>query len=77
MTMSVYGELGLMIEHRIQHAFKGRREHIVTTNTPNIAYPRQHIDIDIPHGSIDHVIIPDTLKIRLILVLNQQTWHIL
>ena len=75
--MSVSGELDLMIEHRIQHAFKGRREHIVRTSTPNLAYPRQHIDIDIPHGSIDHVIIPDTLKIRLILILNQQTRHVL
>ena len=30
---------------------------------PNIAYPNQHIDIIIPHGSRDHVIIPDTTKI--------------
>ena len=30
---------------------------------PNIASPCQHIDIEIPHGSRDHVIIPDTLKI--------------
>ena len=61
--MSVYGELNAMEEQRIQFAFKGKREHIVTTNTPNIAYPRQHIDIEITHGSKDHVIIPDTLKI--------------
>ena len=44
--MNVYGEL----DPRIQRVFKGRREHIVTANTPNIAYPRQHTDIDIPHG---------------------------
>ena len=31
-------------------------------NTPNIAYPNQHIDIEIPYGSTDHVILPDTLK---------------
>ena len=30
---------------------------------PNIAYPSQHIDTDIPHGSRDHVTIPDTIKI--------------
>ena len=30
---------------------------------PNIAYPNQHIDIEIPHGSRDHVIVPDTVKI--------------
>ena len=32
-------------------------------NMPNIAYPSQHINIKIPHGSRDHVIIPDTVKI--------------
>ena len=32
-------------------------------NRPNIAYPNQHIDIEIPHGSRDHVIIPDIVKI--------------
>ena len=30
---------------------------------PNIAYPNQDIDIEIQHGSRDHVIIPDTIKI--------------
>ena len=30
---------------------------------PNIAYPNQHIDIEILHGSRDHVIVPDTAKI--------------
>ena len=29
----------------------------------NIAYPNQHIDIEIPHGLRDRVIIPDTVKI--------------
>ena len=61
--MSVYGELDPMIEHRTQFAFKGKREHIAKVNMPNIAYPNQHIDIEIPHGSRDHEIIPDTIKI--------------
>ena len=30
---------------------------------PNIAYLNQHTDIEIPHGSRDHVIVPDTVKI--------------
>ena len=30
---------------------------------PNIAYLNQHIDIEIPYGSRDHVIVPDTVKI--------------
>ena len=61
--MSVYGELDSMTEYRTQFAFKGKREHIAKVNMPNIAYPNQPIDIEIPHGSRDHVIIPDTVKI--------------
>ena len=61
--MSVYGELDPMVEHRTQFAFKGQREHMSKVNMPNIAYPSQHIDIEIPHGSINHVIVPDTVKI--------------
>ena len=30
---------------------------------PNAGHPNQHIDIEIPHGSRNHVIIPDTVKI--------------
>ena len=63
--MSVYGELDPMVEHRTQFAFKGKREHIAKVNMPNIAYPNQHIDIEIPHGSRDHVIISNTVKINL------------
>ena len=61
--MSVYGELDPMVEHRTQFAFKGNREHIAKVSMPNIAYPNQHIDIEIPHGSRDHVIVPDTVTI--------------
>ena len=61
--MSVYGQLDPKVEHRTQFAFKGKREHIAKVSIPNIAYPNQHIDIDTPHGSRDHVIIPDTIKI--------------
>ena len=61
--MTAYGDLDPMVEHRIQFAFKGKREHIAKVNIPNIAYPNQHIDIEIPHGSRDHVIVPDTVKI--------------
>ena len=30
---------------------------------PNVTYPNQHIDIEQLHGSRDHVIVPDTVKI--------------
>ena len=30
---------------------------------PNVAYPGQHIDIEIPYGSRGHKIVPDTVKI--------------
>ena len=49
--------------HRTQFSFKGKREHIVKANIPNIAYPDQHIDIKILYGSRDHVVVPDTIKI--------------
>ena len=62
-TMSIYGELDPMAGHRISNAFNGKREHIAKVNLPNMAYPGQHIDIEIPHGSRDHVIVPDTVKI--------------
>ena len=61
--MSIYGELDPMVEHRTQFAFKGKREHITKVNIANIAYPNQHNDIEIPHDSRDHVIVPDTVKI--------------
>ena len=61
--MSFYGELDPMVEHRTQLAFKGNREHIDTTNIPNIAYPGPHIDIAIPKSLRDHVIVPDTIKV--------------
>ena len=56
-----------MVEHRTQFAFKDKREHIAKVNMPNIAFPNQHIDIEVPHGSRDHVTVPDTVKINLIL----------
>ena len=61
--MSVYGELKPMVEHRTEFAFKSKREHQAKVNIPNIAYPNQHIDIEMPHGSRDHVIVPDPVKI--------------
>ena len=61
--MSIYGELNPMAEHRISKAFNGNREHIVKSNTPNIAYPGQHIDTEILHGLRVHVMVPDTVKI--------------
>ena len=61
--MSVYGELGPMVEHRTQFAFKCKREHIAKVSMPNTAYPNQHIDINILHGSRDHAMVPDTVRI--------------
>ena len=48
--MSVYKELDPMQEHMTQFDFKGKREHIATVNTPNIAYPGQHFKIIITQG---------------------------
>ena len=73
--MSVYRESDAMVEHRTQFVFKGKREHIAKAKMPNIVYPNQHIDIEIPHGSRDHIIIPDTVKITFNLDIDQQTRH--
>ena len=56
-------KLNRMVENRTQFAFKDKREHIAKVNMPNVAYPNQNIDIKIPRGSKDHVIIPNTVKI--------------
>ena len=61
--MGIDGELNPEPEHRTQFAFKGKREHIVKVNIPNTGYPNQHIDVEIPAGSRDQIIVPDTLKI--------------
>ena len=60
--MSVYGELDPIVEHRTQFTFKSNRKHIEEANTKDIAYWSQHIDIEIPLCSKDHVIVPDTVK---------------
>ena len=36
--MNIYRELDPMPEYRSPFAFKGKREHIVKVNMPNIAY---------------------------------------
>ena len=61
--MSVCRELDPMVEHKTQFSFKGKREHIVSVNIPNMAYPGQYVDIKLPQGSGNRVIVPDTLKI--------------
>ena len=62
--MSVYGQLDTRnIRHRTKFAFKGKMKHISKVNMANIGYPNQHIDIEIPHGSRNHVIVLDTVKI--------------
>ena len=61
--MSIYRELNSIAEHRISKAFDGMIEHITKPNTPIMAYPGQQIDIEVPHGSRDYVIVPDTVTI--------------
>ena len=70
--MSVYGEYPAK-EHRTQFASKGKGEHIAKVNIPYIAYRSQHVGIEIPQSSKDHVVIPNTIKLRLILTLHQHT----
>ena len=60
--MNNYGELNTEPEKRIQFAFKGKHQHILKKNMPNMAFPGQHIDIENPHWSRDHLIVSGTLK---------------
>ena len=60
--MSVYGELNNIPQHRAQFAFKGKRKHRAKLNISNLGYPILHNNIEIPHGLIDHVIVPDSVK---------------
>ena len=61
--MNIYGELDPMPEQRTQFVFKVKREHVAEVHIPNLTYPNQDIDIEMPHGSRDHAIVPDTVKI--------------
>ena len=44
---------------------------------PNMVYPNQRIDIEIAHGSRDHVILPDTVKITFNLDIESTDKHVL
>ena len=66
-----------MPEHRKHFALKGKREYISKVNIPSFAYPNQHTDTEIPHGSKDHVTVPDTRKntFKLVIVNGQNTQY--
>ena len=74
--MSIYGEWHLMSEHRTYFSFKGKREHIAKVNITKHAYPNQNTDNEIPHGSRDHVIISNAIKITFNLEIGQQIKHV-
>ena len=55
---SRYGELNPERVNRLQWANKGKREHVVVSNTPNMAYPGQQFDVKISRLSADASIVP-------------------
>ena len=59
----MYAEHTIQPENRIELGYKGKREHIVTPNIPNIAYPTQTIMVEIPRGSSDTTMIRDTQQL--------------
>ena len=69
--MSIYRELKLESDIT-QFAFRGKRKHVVKVNVPNIGLPKQQIDIEIPTGSRDHVIVPNTPRITFDLELDSK-----
>ena len=62
-NMTIYKELDPTPENRIKFAFKGKHKKVLKVNIPKIGYPGQHIDVQIPSGSKDHTIVPNTLKL--------------
>ena len=62
--MSIYRSSDLSPQSRAQFSFKSKKEHIVKQNRPNLAYLKHCIDIEIPHGSRDHVVLPEAKKIK-------------
>ena len=59
--MSTYAEPDPTTENRVQYGLKGKREHVVTLNMPDIASPGQTFKVEIPKGSKDSVIVKNTL----------------
>lgn len=55
-------EVDIILENRTQFALKGKGERIVKVSISILTYPNQHTDTEIPHGSRDHIIVPDTIK---------------
>ena len=55
-------EVDIIPENRTQFALKGKGEHIIKVSISILTYPNQHTDTEIPHGSRDHIIVPDTIK---------------
>ena len=56
----MYSEHTIEPQNRIELAYKGKREHIVTPNVPNVAYPGQTIMVEIPRGSSDTTMVRET-----------------
>ena len=55
----MYSEHTIEMENRMELAYKGKREHVVTVNIPNQGYPGQTIKVSIPRGSSDTTIVPE------------------
>ena len=56
-----------MPKHINQFTFKGKRKNIAKVYTKYSISKPTHTDIEILHGSKDHAILPDTIKITFIL----------
>ena len=65
--MSISGQLDPMPERRTQFAFKNKTEHVTKANIPNLAYANKNIDIEMPQGSKDYVVVEQAIKVTLIL----------
>ena len=61
--MSKFSRHNIEPENRIELAYKGKREHFITPNTPNKAYPGQVVKAVIPRGSSDIIMVRETQRV--------------
>ena len=59
----MYSEHTTETENHIGFSYKGKREHIVTPNVPNIGYPGQTIMVEISRVSSDTTMVRETQQL--------------
>ena len=61
--ISAYSELDFLSQNKIEFVIKVEQKDTAKVNIPKLVYPNQHTDVGIPHGSRDHFIVKNILRI--------------